>query len=49
MVFLTDYRHGSIGRISLETPSSRQTLLEKEPLIKSVSEALSEPNADSEI
>jgi ribosome biogenesis GTPase A len=49
MVFLTDYRHGSIGRISLETPSSRQALLEKEPLIKSVSEALSEPNADSEI
>jgi ribosome biogenesis GTPase A len=48
MVFLTDYRHGSIGRISLETPSSRQTLLEKEPPIKSVSEALSEPSADSE-
>jgi ribosome biogenesis GTPase A len=29
MVFLTDYRHGSIGRISLETPTSRATMLEK--------------------
>jgi ribosome biogenesis GTPase A len=32
MVFLTDYRHGSIGRISLETPTSRATMLEKMPL-----------------
>jgi ribosome biogenesis GTPase A len=29
MVFLTDYRHGSIGRISLETPTSRTAMLEK--------------------
>ena len=28
MVFLTDYRHGTIGRISLETPTSRQTMIE---------------------
>ncbi len=27
MVFLTDFRHGSIGRISLETPSSREEML----------------------
>lgn len=32
MVFLTDYRHGTIGRISLETPSSRQSMIEKAPL-----------------
>ena len=50
MVFLTDYRHGSIGRISLETPSSRQALLENAaPQTESVSEALSEPSSDSEI
>jgi ribosome biogenesis GTPase A len=29
MVFLTDYRHGTIGRISLETPSSRKEMIEK--------------------
>jgi len=28
-VFLTDYRHGTIGRISLETPSSRKEMIEK--------------------
>lgn len=50
MVFLTDYRHGSIGRISLETPSSRQTALQQTPLtVESASEALSEHNTDSEI
>jgi ribosome biogenesis GTPase A len=50
MVFLTDYRHGSIGRISLETPSSRQALMENAaPQTESVSEALSEPSSDSEI
>lgn len=27
MVFLTDFRHGSIGRISLESPSSREAML----------------------
>jgi ribosome biogenesis GTPase A len=32
MVLLTDYRHGTIGRISLETPASRQTMLEKSPI-----------------
>lgn len=31
MVFLTDYRHGTIGRISLETPSTRQAMVEKVP------------------
>lgn len=29
MVFLTDYRHGSIGRITLETPESRAAMLAK--------------------
>jgi ribosome biogenesis GTPase A len=29
MVFLTDYRHGTIGRISLETPMSRKNMVEK--------------------
>lgn len=28
MVFLTEYRHGTIGRISLETPMSRQAMIE---------------------
>lgn len=28
MVFLTDYRHGSIGRVSLETPNSRLKMIE---------------------
>ncbi|MFT6067513.1 MAG: ribosome biogenesis GTPase A [Methylophilaceae bacterium] len=28
MVFLTDYRHGTIGRISLETPTSRRAMIE---------------------
>ncbi len=32
MVLLTDYRHGTIGRISLETPASRQAMLEKSPI-----------------
>jgi len=27
MAFLTDYRSGAIGRISLETPSSRQVMM----------------------
>lgn len=27
VTFLTDYRHGAIGRMSLETPSSRATML----------------------
>lgn len=31
MVFLTDYRHGTIGRISLETPITRQAMVEKVP------------------
>lgn len=29
MAFLTDYRHGTIGRISLETPESRQTMVDR--------------------
>jgi ribosome biogenesis GTPase A len=28
MVFLTDYRHGSIGRVSLETPTNRKEMIE---------------------
>ena len=28
MAFLTDYRHGTIGRISLETPESRQAMID---------------------
>ena len=43
MVFLTDYRHGSIGRISLETPDSRQAMLKQEqPNKASSSESLPE-------
>jgi len=43
MVFLTDYRHGTIGRISLETPTSRQAMIEaiqakKAPVKKSETE-----------
>ncbi len=50
MVFLTDYRHGSIGRISLETPTSRQSMLEKEPSqVITASDALAEPNPDTEV
>jgi ribosome biogenesis GTPase A len=29
MVFLTDYRHGTLGRISLETPDSRKGMIAK--------------------
>jgi ribosome biogenesis GTPase A len=28
MILLTDYRSGTLGRISLETPASRQAMLE---------------------
>jgi ribosome biogenesis GTPase A len=41
MVFLTDYRHGTLGRISLETPVSRQVMLDKAPLQRK-----KEPTAD---
>ena len=27
MIFLTDYRTGALGRISLETPATRQAML----------------------
>ena len=27
MILLTDYRSGTLGRISLETPASRQAML----------------------
>jgi ribosome biogenesis GTPase A len=37
MVFLTDYRHGAIGRISLETPSSRKAMIENALLPKNSS------------
>jgi ribosome biogenesis GTPase A len=29
MLFLTDYRNGTLGRISLETPATRQAMLQK--------------------
>ena len=35
MVFLTEYRHGTIGRISLETPVSRQAMIEANTAEKS--------------
>ena len=35
MVFLTEYRHGTIGRISLETPVSRQAMIEANTTEKS--------------
>lgn len=34
MTLLTDYRSGAIGRVSLETPASRQTMLESSAPIK---------------
>jgi len=45
MVFLTDYRHGTIGRISLETPTSRRVMIEaiqakKAPAKKATDEEL---------
>jgi ribosome biogenesis GTPase A len=55
MVFLTDYRHGSIGRISLETPASRQAMLEHEQPNKASAselppeEALPESSSDTEV
>jgi ribosome biogenesis GTPase A len=41
MVFLTDYRHGTLGRISLATPVSRQVMLDEAPL-----QHKKEPTAD---
>ncbi len=32
VTFLTDYRHGAIGRVSLETPKSRQTMMAENSL-----------------
>lgn len=43
MVFLTDYRHGTIGRISLETPTNRQAMIEKK-----ASQAASNATDDAE-
>jgi len=45
MLFLTDYRNGTLGRISLETPATRQVMLQK-PARKPKSEA--EPAAHPE-
>ena len=41
VAFLTDYRSGAIGRVSLETPQSRETMIEKcrEAMIDKVREA----------
>ena len=33
VTFLTDYRHGAIGRVSLETPTSRTTMIETTNLV----------------
>ncbi|PKO73980.1 MAG: ribosome biogenesis GTPase YlqF, partial [Betaproteobacteria bacterium HGW-Betaproteobacteria-15] len=30
MAFLVDYRSGALGRVSLESPESRQLMLERE-------------------
>jgi len=50
MVFLTDYRHGAIGRISLETPTSRQLMLEQQRQSKADrSETLPASSPDPEV
>jgi ribosome biogenesis GTPase A len=53
MVFLTDYRHGTIGRISLETPTSRQAMIEaiqakKAPAKKATDEELASIEAQTD-
>ncbi len=42
VAFLTDYRSGAIGRISLETPASRQLMMQKTLPVEPSDEALPE-------
>jgi ribosome biogenesis GTPase A len=44
VAFLTDYRSGAIGRISLETPTSRQLMMQKTLPVEAGDEIL--PEAD---
>ena len=45
VTFLTDYRHGAIGRVSLETPTSRAKMVETTTLkVSQPSSNLNEPN-----
>ena len=45
VTFLTDYRHGAIGRVSLETPTSRAKMVEAATLkVSQPSSNLNEPN-----
>ncbi len=44
VAFLTDYRSGAIGRISLETPASRQLMMQKTLPVEANDEALPEAN-----
>jgi len=46
MVFLTDYRQGAIGRVSLETPTSRQAMIEQaKPEASSAQTTTEDPEA----
>ncbi len=47
VAFLTDYRSGAIGRISLETPASRQLMMQKTLPVEPSNEAL--PEADEKL
>ena len=47
VAFLTDYRSGAIGRISLETPASRQLMMQKTLPMEPSDEAL--PEADEKL
>ncbi len=47
VAFLTDYRSGAIGRISLETPASRQLMMQKTSPAEPSDEAL--PEADEKL
>ena len=47
VAFLTDYRSGAIGRISLETPTSRQLMMQKTLPVEPSNEAL--PEADEKL
>lgn len=48
MAFLTDYRSGAIGRISLESPTSRQAMLADEEKPAQASQDTSKPSDDSD-
>ncbi len=47
VAFLTDYRSGAIGRISLETPASRQLMMQKTLPVEPSNKAL--PEADEKL